>query len=298
MIKLFTDWDLDGTGCAIVGKVKHSHIDIEYLNPNKINKRIEEFLDNLEYKIYSSIYITDLSVNQELAERIEEINSEKNNFKLFDHHQTALELNKFKWCSVIVENEINKECGTSLFYKYLFGEDSSFKTLSQFVELVRKYDTYEWVELNDKEPNRLNDLYFLIGRDKFIEEIFNILLGKREFELNNIYETILDAMEDKKKHYFEKKNEKIKSVEFDGFTIGIVNAEKYLSELGNYLSMENPQYDFIAIVNDDKISYRTVKDNIDVSKFAQRFGGGGHPKASGNLIKEEIQNERLRLLFS
>ncbi len=30
-----------------------------------------------------------------------------------------------------------------------------------------------------------------------------------------------------------------------------------------------------------KVSLRTVRDDVDVSKFAQFFGGGGHRKAAG-----------------
>lgn len=39
-----------------------------------------------------------------------------------------------------------------------------------------------------------------------------------------------------------------------------------------------------------KGSLRTMSDQVDVSKIAQLFGGGGHPKAAGFVVKGSIEN--------
>ena len=48
---------------------------------------------------------------------------------------------------------------------------------------------------------------------------------------------------------------------------------------------------------DVKVSLRSADDVFDVSAVAAVFGGGGHVKASGCLIKDTMENavERLRL---
>jgi phosphoesterase RecJ-like protein len=45
-----------------------------------------------------------------------------------------------------------------------------------------------------------------------------------------------------------------------------------------------------------KASIRTTKDNVDVSKYAQHFGGGGHKKAAGFTIDGPI-NYALKLIL-
>ena len=54
----------------------------------------------------------------------------------------------------------------------------------------------------------------------------------------------------------------------------------------------------IAIFNDGKVSLRTVRDDVDCSEFARRFGGGGHKKASGLSISSENMNKMLVNMFA
>jgi phosphoesterase RecJ-like protein len=68
-----------------------------------------------------------------------------------------------------------------------------------------------------------------------------------------------------------------------------------LSGAVEYLSMI-PDARFAVLLNEDrkgnvKASFRTRRDGIDVSKVAQEFGGGGHPKASGFSIPGKIKKE-------
>ena len=45
------------------------------------------------------------------------------------------------------------------------------------------------------------------------------------------------------------------------------------------------------------VSYRTVKDDLDLSDIAKGFGGGGHPKASGSRFDASIVNDILNNIF-
>ena len=46
------------------------------------------------------------------------------------------------------------------------------------------------------------------------------------------------------------------------------------------------------------VSYRTVKDDIDLGKdVAKVFGGGGHPKAAGSQFAEEIKFRIIENIF-
>lgn len=98
--------------------------------------------------------------------------------------------------------------------------------------------------------------------------------------------------------YVEKKDENIMVKEILGYNAGIVFAENHISELGNKLSELHPELDFIVIINREIISYRTIKDNINLSEIAKVFGGGGNPKASGSQIDESCIDNYIKDIFN
>jgi phosphoesterase RecJ-like protein len=68
-----------------------------------------------------------------------------------------------------------------------------------------------------------------------------------------------------------------------------------LSGAVEYLSMI-PGAKFAVLLNEDrkgnvKASFRTRRDDVDVAKVAEEFGGGGHPKASGFSVPGKIKKE-------
>ena len=48
---------------------------------------------------------------------------------------------------------------------------------------------------------------------------------------------------------------------------------------------------------DYSVSYRTIKDNVDVSEFAKIFDGGGHKKSSGSPIDKYMKDSIIEELF-
>ena len=82
---------------------------------------------------------------------------------------------------------------------------------------------------------------------------------------------------------------------------GVVFADQYTSELGNTLCKLNPDLDFVAIINIGigVVSFRTIKDDIDLGKdIAQKFGGGGHPKSAAMHFIADIKNELITRIFT
>jgi len=301
-VKLFSHTDLDGYGCNVVAKLAlcFLEVDCENLNYDKINERVKEFFTTKEYDEYSVVYITDISVNDEVAEIIEnKINETGIRVRLLDHHPTATGLNKYKWATVDIERYGEKISGTRMLYdelsdvvkrvsseKGMFNKDRLF----DFVENVRKYDTWLWKEkYDDIKPKQLNDLFFLLGTERFVDKIiitlkFSLVTVKDFINENKL---LLELQQEKIDKYVEKKNKEIINKNIIGYNAGVVFAEQFQSELGNRLSEMNPQYDLIIMIGDKTVSYRTVKDNIDCGQVAKLFGGGGHPKASGSQISNE-----------
>jgi len=227
---------------------------------------------------------------------------------LLDHHPTALFLNDYDFCDVSVEINDEKTCGTSMFFNYLeerfiglndvLGYTFDIESIFEYTEMVRKYDTWLWsTKYDDIIPRDLNNLFYLYGKDRFIKQTVEKLKDAKSFVFTPSDILLLDIDNEKKQNYIIKKNKEIIIKNIQGYKAGVVFAEQYTSELGNELAKMNSELDFIVIVSDKTISYRGVRDNINLGEIAKIYGGGGHPRASGSQISIKDRELYLGLLF-
>lgn len=293
-IKLFTHTDLDGVGCAVVGKKAFGDVlDVQFCGYSTVNERVTNFIKSGEVEQYDAVFITDISVNEEVAELIDSTVGFK--VQLLDHHGTALWLNKYGWAYVSeveeplvdkTRNEV-KSSGTTLFYRYLLDSKllSLDKKLLDFCEQVRQYDSWEWKNVYENElANQLNTLFQILGLFNF----YNRFSKNPEVIFNKTEQTILEIEQSRVKHYLNQKEKELEIRSILGYKVGVIFAEQYASQLGNYLAETHRNLDFIMMVNmSGTISYRGVRDDIDLGEVAKQFGGGGHPKASGSPIPSE-----------
>ncbi|MFK3959719.1 DHH family phosphoesterase [Pseudalkalibacillus hwajinpoensis] len=289
MIKLFTDSDLDGTACALIAELAfENEAEITHCTYRNLDDRVEAFLLQ---NSGDPVFITDLSVNEHVEKRLEERFQKGSHVQMIDHHATAMHFNDYEWGFVDPGND-KKTCAGTLFYQFLLEKEKieRLESLEQFLELVRKYDTWEWEEDNEVDAKRLNDLFSIMGRETFKSEMLRRLTRDPDsFAFNESEEMILDLEERKIERYIHQKNRQLVQMDVDEYCIGLVHAESYHSELGNELNKRNPHLDFITIINDGsrRLGFRTIHDEADVSEFASRYGGGGHPKASGCELNED-----------
>lgn len=311
-VKLFTHTDLDGIGCAVVAKTAFDNIDIEYCNYTEINEKILDFLHNEKPTDYDRIFITDISVNEEVAETLDMIyRGGVSKVQLVDHHGTALWLaEKYPmWCHVRTEEtnlykgldtrEKVLASGTSLFFKFLRDKHLprvEFNSkLKAFVETVRRYDCWEWHNIyKDDQPKRLNDLYYLIGRDDFLERFTSSPLPVfTETELK-----LLEVEQHRINKYIWYKKQEVKEIKWQiggkTYTVAYVFAEQHSSLLGNAIAEDlGDTIDFVLIVDvgNSKVSLRGIHDYIDLGRdVAKYMGGGGHPKASGFEFNDTLRS--------
>lgn len=306
-IKLFTHTDLDGVSCAILAYLAFAkeNVDVEYCNYDDVDDKVEAFMENEDlYRSYDSIFITDISVSDWVANMIDCLDKAERKVRLFDHHATALGLNKCEWCTVteyLSASHSIKTSGTELFYLYLrnslslmYGQTSQNK-ISRFVSIVRDYDTWRWKELGEDGlvSKQMNDLFHIYGRDKFIElAMKRIMFSTSPLHQDEWFsETDTLLLEQKQKDidiYVEQKEKQI-TVKTDqwGNTYGVIFAERYFSELGNRLCEIHPELAYIAMIDISRgtVSYRTIRDDINLgTDIAHNYGGGGHPKAAGSTF--------------
>ena len=195
MYLLITHNDLDGVGCGVVAKTMLDEpLDIVYSSNDDVDENIINAIKKID--LYKKILITDLSPRKE--ETIELMCLHSRKIKLLDHHKTALDLNTHSFAKVEVYVDDHMTCGTELLYIYLtdlilnkykenpmFNVNYSERRLRFFVELVRKYDTWEW-KTETLEPDKsfskmLNDVLGLITKDEFTESMYDSILNDRTF---------------------------------------------------------------------------------------------------------------------
>lgn len=263
---------------------------MRYNSISSLNREIEFFLE--EDPPDTFLFITDLSPSEENEKKLNKYFEEFKNVQLLDHHKSALHLNDYDWGLVLVEDEEgNLTSATSLFYEFLVSQNLLQPTdaISEFVELVRQYDTWEWEKNDNQKAHSLNSLFFLVSIDEFEDKMIERLSTSDEFDFDDFEKRLLNMEEDKIERYIRRKKREIVQTEIGDYFAGVVYAESYHSELGNELGKEYSHLDYIAILNmgGKKISFRTVHDHVDVSEIAGAYGGGGHQKASGCPLTEE-----------
>lgn len=303
MVKLFTHTDLDGVGCAILAHLAFNfEIDVEYCDYDNINEKVMNYLNTNDGSSY--IYITDISVNKEVAELLDK----RGGVHLLDHHPTALGLNKYSWCKVMIEDLSGvKTSGTKMFYHWLcingcfVDELENNQALNRFAELVRNYDTWRWSTLGDKGLicKQVNDLLYLYGRERFIRWCLSEIHDEVFPRLYAADELVLKLKQQEIDEYIKEKDEQLFTSPMCGMNCGFVFAERYFSELGNRLCELHPEIDFVAMIDmSGTVSYRTVKDNVDLGEdVAKLFGGGGHPKAAGSQFSQDVIMKTIESIF-
>jgi oligoribonuclease NrnB/cAMP/cGMP phosphodiesterase (DHH superfamily) len=300
-----THTDLDGVGCAVLSQklykgVLHTFCDYgdKYVT-GSINKAVHDILDLMNDSSFNSpfdlILITDISVDEETSAYLDKARRDGIvDVRLIDHHENSSKWleEKYEWASVNYMRNGQKTSGTSEMFELLFKKERGFsfhelEEINKFAQCVRSYDTFDWVKTHDDHAEQMNVLFSIIGRDAFIERFRNdISIDFNESEVYRI-ETFIELREKEIKR-------KLNNVRFkvlNNFVCGIVFSESHRSLLGKRILDTHPHVRVAVIIDitSGKVSYRTRDgEGIHAGEFAKKFGGNGHPAASGSQFDKDI----------
>ena len=295
--------DPDGISPVIFLKLIRDDLDIILLNANDINGKVTELIKSRTHLKYDEIFITDLTLDKKTCELI--MNSGKSNsFHTFDHHAFNLIANDYPFGTAISTNDDGvNECATSLFYKYLKKEYPDIfdnEGMEHYTELIRQSDTWDWAKTNNFEAKKLNDLHDILGRDAYIDYFVEFFKNNKKFYFTPEQEFLLKIEEQRIQRYLEESEKTMFHGTLCNKNCGIVFAEQNRSLLGNYLAQKySSTLDFIIIINmQQAISFRSIKDEINVAEIASIYGGGGHIKASGCPMDNSLKKEIIKLIFN
>lgn len=305
-IKVFTHTDLDGIGPVVLLKtLLEAEVDYETHGYGTIDGAVNAYVKDRLYVDYDMTFITDISIRENFAiEAIKCMVNRGHKVVLLDHHLTAEPLNKYSWAKVVTEKP---NCGTTLTLDYIKKEMSelydyvNINTLAfcnHFARLVSYWDTWLWAESDDNTPKLLNDLFYIYGKDTFLENMVNKMQNALDlFSDEDLL--VLDIRQKQINRYIETKAKQLMIVEhaYEELTAGMVFAEEYFSELGHELLNEFDEIDYIMMIDigAQKVSLRArEEDDIDVEVIAKFHGGGGHKKAAGFRFEHDIYDTWIR----
>lgn len=300
--------DIDGMGNAILAKLAFENIDIIYArNVSDLEtKFLNEYNSGNLYN-YDIVYITDLSLKKEIADKVYNDDKLKDKLYIFDHHETALAsgLNEYNNTNVHVELNGIKTCGTELYYNYLkdngYLEDST--AISEFVEKVRREDNWEWEKYNDIFAHDLAILFNAVGINRFVDSMVALLKEEKDsFELNENLSNEVNNKKEKIKLAIESSKRFVRKELIDGIkTLIVFITYEYRNDVADYFKKNNDiDYDVVAMIalDNDQISIRSLKSNNYARILAEKYGGGGHDTAAAIPLDYNNKSKIVDTLFN
>ena len=278
--------DVDGVTPVVLTDLTFDNYDYHLLEPDDVDSYMIECINNNKFDEYDLVLVTDLCFTETVAEIINNTDL-RNKVQVLDHHQTRLDLNKYDFVHVEVDRNGKKVSGTSLYLEYLLNNYPNDilkkESVSELVDLVRSGDTWEWKKTNRIEARDLSTIHAYYGNDKYIEKYSKFLRENDEFYFDEIDITLIEIDRRRKHDYIEDCKSKLIIENIKGYRVGIIFAELYRSELGNDLAeYYKDEVDFIMIINMNRsISFRSIRDDINLGDFASCLDGFGHFKAAG-----------------
>lgn len=215
------------------------------------------------------VFIVDFSFPAEILERLK---SEAAEVLWYDHHKTALPIrDKIGWGILDLS-----ESGASLTWK----QEYPGEALPKILGYVKDKDLWEW-KLPDSRAVSM-DLRNTVGVldpasetwrrliDQMDEDSFRKIVERGEYALLSQRLNILSGV----KNGFE--------LDFHGHRAFAVNWSLEASDIGEYIYKEMGYAVAILFYYTGKVwSFSLRSPTVDVSELAQKYGGGGHPGASG-----------------
>lgn len=299
--------DIDGMGNVVLAKLAFEDVDYVLCETFNLQNEILKYYSDGSIYNYDAIFVTDLWLEEPMLTRVANDRQLKNKFFVFDHHKSALEgnFNKYSFTTIRISDEKGLCSGTSLFYEYLISNNliaSNNKAIQDFSELTRKYDTWEWkTKYNDEIAHELSLLFDSVGSDGYIELMYQKLSKDsiNEFSFNELERMLI---KNKINQVQEKLSNYAKKVYYEkifGLKAGIVFIDyEYRNDLAEYFRKNNFDMDFVMLIALDygTISYRNIKDDVNVRLIAEAMGGKGHDKAAGSPISEQQKKELIKIL--
>lgn len=324
---LFTHNDLDGYGCALVYHIAHSFMkrgvdyDVIHCANNTVDDIVRVNVSSLDPS--TKIIFADICCSEDLLKQFVDSGFD---VYVFDHHPTnayAKDVIGNNATIISVDENAKMQCGTSILFNYYMNmikdypdnkcsisiSNTNIALFSKFVDTVRSYDTWEWKNTNNTDAKYLNTLLYMMKPDVFIDKyITAIRYESSEYSKNNLFNEndmsfIMSKIDMEQKIIDEFTPDKVIPINVRGYNCGLIlgHVGANIGDLSYQFLNKYPDFDMICqfIINSNGLSFsfRCIRDDIDLGKnISAPIGGGGHPKAAGASIDNNIKDEIVTIL--
>lgn len=224
-------------------------------------------LEALHSDTASKLCIADISPQKsETIEFIEKKIQDGTTVALYDHHKTAQEfIGDRDWTTYDMER-----CGTKIFAE----EEELTEGYEDFIYHVNDYDL--WIHESPKSKD-LNYLMYILGRDNFVKRF----VENPSMEFTEQEEVALALYKDRRKQVVDEAIRKAIFVRDNfGHKVCVCISSRYASQIGDTVLNRFP-VDYVVILDLEREKGSMRSKTINVAKFAEALGGGGHKLAAG-----------------
>ena len=268
----------DGWAAAYVAHQKYPTAALFPLNYGMLPEQLERVFDRAEGK---NVLMVDFSLaTRELNDRL---NQAAKSLLILDHHKSAQAILEGATYATF---DMNRS-GAGLAWDYLFGRDSSyaeflptdpaFNLRPWWVNYVEDYDIWT------KKLPRIEEIAAYLHSSEKTIEAWDAIAQLTPTEAARFGIGCWQQIQYQTRHLVSMAN----YGQGWGLSIGIVNAPFFCSsEVAGELAKTNDVGITWYLRQDGRVSlsFRS-KDEIDVSKIAAKFGGGGHKHSAGAEVE-------------
>lgn len=291
--------DVDGMGGVILANLAFDEVNYELTHCEELPNLIEDYLKDDSILNYDLVFVTSMWLTDPVLTKIANKKELDGKFFVFDNHRSAIEsmLDRYPFTKIKVADEYGKCAGTSLFYEFLLEKnylEKSQKGIYKFVELTRKYETWEWkTRYQDKEPEDLALFYNSVGSDIYIKLITDKLKADDfHFSLDENDNKVVESKRVEIDAAIQSIMKTERKKKIDGYNVSIFDIDyEYRNILTEFLKDHEYKADYIILVAEGRktISLRSLNPDVNVRLIAEEYGGTGHDFAAKIPINEKIK---------
>ena len=213
---------------------------------------------------------------------------------VIDHHVSAKRFAARPGFYIDVEN---RACGCENFRQWLVRGGMDIFEQPQYRRFTRIIDDHDRWQLKIPFSMELPRFFSFIGQQEFTSRFMNVLERfdeEKEKYWSPFEQEMMNILEREQGRRFNSVLRRfvVMDREFEGRAIRVgyvISGEINCSELLNMYLTAHPDVDVACQINADlnKVSLRS-NDSFNVSKWAAKWGGGGHVSASGHELPDEL----------
>lgn len=335
--------DADAIGCALVAALmlpEYNFLDNTYFcpaNKEKASDKLKEVLDSMTDYPPDLIIISDLSITEEMADRLEDIEKTWGTYIIgCDHHASNTLNDNHPWFRVFTGVYKDPLCDDQigpisaayalliLLPLYIDNKENvyvdetsvNYKKLYELARSISRYDTWMWKKfVNVPQPyDYKDDIISVISSVYGNKETFRALLSLYEGYRENGCKFYSELVPDNFKYIYNieigRQKKSIKYIPtkakvfefFNGYTtVVFFRGDDYSNACCEAIYNSSDKIDIVMVLypENNQIGLRTNKDIYLPDLIKENgYDGGGHPQSAGATLTNEQFLEIIHKFYS